>query len=430
MNHGVEEGMGHRMSSWRPWAAVVLACGMLMSSSPAEAHWCTNIYRTPARIVVKPERDTVFISDTVGAVETLRVTVRNNFPYVVSNTILDGNNPNFDVSCDPYGVELQPGQERAFTLTITRTATGGDDNLYLRIVMDTHFPGWMDITSNYFTKALPTESEINSSNQAQAMHLMWQKFTELESTYPGAQGLDNILEAYGHPRLQYNSDGGYDGSWYPNEHYIDETDFYLGVWDQHNCQRGVMDMAIIHLSDTRVQEAYLDGMDDPMPVWRGMCAILAAAFTPGPSVTSRIQTMASTDNCVRAANCDNYPGSFTPSDDARVMAKAALVILGDTQYQAEVDAYARNSGNREWARYICAAGLGLAGLDAPVIDVVLPSSRDDAEVTSQFASYLMQVVASFRRGASGTGCVSFYGECPDDDVPPQAPANLIASAAP
>jgi hypothetical protein len=161
-----------------------------------------------------------------------------------------------------------------------------------------------------------------------------------------------------------------------------------------------------------------------------MCAILAAAFTPGPSVTSRIQTMASTDNCVRAANCDNYPGSFTPSDDARVMAKAALVILGDTQYQAEVDAYARNSGNREWARYICAAGLGLAGLDAPVIDVVLPASQDAADVTPQFASYLMQVVASFRRGASGTGCVSFYGECPDDDVPPQAPANLIASAAP
>jgi hypothetical protein len=219
-----------------------------------------------------------------------------------------------------------------------------------------------------------------------------------------------MLENYGRPRLEYGADGGLDGSWHPSEHATDESDLYLGVWDQHHCQRGLMDMAIIHVSDQRLQDAYLNGMDDPMPVWRGMCAILAAAFFPGTEVTTRIQTMATDDTCVRASNCDNYPGLFASSADAKMMAKAALVILGEDQYQGEVDSYARDDGNREWARYICAAGLGLAGEDAPVIDVLMPASRDAADVTPQFASYLMQVVASHRRGPDGTGGVSFYGE--------------------
>ena len=39
-------------------------------------------------------------------------------------------------------------------------------------------------------------------------------------------------------------------------------------------------------------------------------------------------------------------------------------------------------------------------------------------------AYLLSLVATQRRGPNDTGCVTFYGEVCDDQVPPRAPQNL------
>ncbi|NMB74472.1 MAG: hypothetical protein GYA21_05010 [Myxococcales bacterium] len=414
--------------------AVAFFLAANMAAPPALAHWCTNIYNTPSRIIVKPERDTVFMNETIGSQETLRVWVRNNFPYGISGVRLLASNSDFSVSCSPSNVTVMPGENKLFTLTITRTANNGDDNLNLKITLATHFSphpspgGNFNIDDNYYTKVLPTQSELDNSN-GQAEHLMWQRYTELAATYPGAGGLDQMLQRYGHARLEYTADGGLDGSWHPNEHQDEDDGAGFDYWafDHAQMERGLIDLAKVKVSDPRVQEAFLRQMDDPNPTWRGLAAVLAAGFTPGPAVRTRIETMANQDTCVDSATCSHYPsGRFVSSDDARTLAKAALVILGETQYQSEVNTFCyANRGYDGWRSMVCAMALGIAGQDQPVRDILIANTGDIEDLTALWAGYLLSAVAEHRRGPSGQGCVTFFDEvCVSDDVRPRPPQNL------
>lgn len=388
---------------------------LLLPEAPARAHWCTNIYDTPARIVVKPEQSTVFPGMNPGDSTTLRVWVRNNFPYVVTDAEMRATNSDFDVTVTPGRQDIYPEQESAFDFQITRVADSGDDDLHLqiRLYVDNHsgINQWRD-ESDDWVEQTPSESRLRggmTSGQAQQLNS-----AKLAALYSEPDGEGRLLELYGRPRLGYNNQGTWgDGDWFP--------DRSLTKWDYQILRAGV-ELAKRWSDDPATRTAMIDAMDDPDELYRGTSALIAAFLGSNPAVRERIETMATTDACVDATLCSHY--DWTPSDDARLMAKAALVVLGDNQYHAEVTAGLSSSSER--VQMICGAALGLAGEDDPVVNTLRPLARDTdaAALLYLHGAYLLSLVATQRRGPDDTGCVTFYGEVCDDQVPPRAPQNL------
>ena len=169
----------------------------------------------------------------------------------------------------------------------------------------------------------------------------------------------------------------------------------------------------------------INGMDDPDEGYRGASALIAgymlARNGSDATVLARLQQMAATDPCVNGSLCSHY--SWSSSSDVMLMAKAALLLAGESQYQTDVE-NGLGDGN-ETVRMICSAALGLLGDDSAVTGTLQPLATDEYGWIELYAPYLMQLLAVDRRGGlNGTGCVTFYGEVCDDDVAPRPPQNL------
>jgi hypothetical protein len=177
--------------------------------------------------------------------------------------------------------------------------------------------------------------------------------------------------------------------------------------------RCLLQLAMSGADDPRIRQVFMDGMDDPKPFWRGMCAILGASLGPDTDLQFRVEQMATLDPCVDASLCPFYT-PWTESDDAKLMAGAAMVILGDPTYREEVASRCLGHASA-WARMFCAGALGVAGEDAPVQEVLQPMVADDFGFEPLMSSYVLQWVAKHRRMESG--CVSFYGDCGDGGPP-------------
>ena len=129
--------MNTRLSQMKGFAALWLFCGLFFVSSAVEAHWCSNVFNSYSKIVVKPERDTIDVA--VGSSGSLTVRVRNNFPYTIRYIKLRANPPgDLTVDCrisdspvqdcesDAEGKRIYAGQDAVFFLDITRNS--GSDN--------------------------------------------------------------------------------------------------------------------------------------------------------------------------------------------------------------------------------------------------------------------------------------------------------------
>ncbi|HID08170.1 MAG TPA: hypothetical protein EYP10_13610, partial [Armatimonadetes bacterium] len=100
---------------------VLHACTLmvgLMLTSTLLAHLCNNIYRTPERVIVKPEKQSVTLKDT----DQFRVFVQNNYPTFLHNVRLSVK-PSIEsvkviVEPDVFKV-LKPGERTSFRVTIS-----------------------------------------------------------------------------------------------------------------------------------------------------------------------------------------------------------------------------------------------------------------------------------------------------------------------
>jgi hypothetical protein len=101
-------------------AALLLAT--LLGASPSSAHWCSNIWAGPSRLVVKPEKSTVYVS---SAPTQLKVYLQNNFPYTLFGAKMRGKATAYTVTVNPASQDVQPGQNVLFTLTITSSTGSG-----------------------------------------------------------------------------------------------------------------------------------------------------------------------------------------------------------------------------------------------------------------------------------------------------------------
>ena len=95
----------------------VLPAAVCLLSLGAWGHLCNNIYRTPDRIIVKPEKQIT----TVDQSDRFRVFVQNNYPTKVTNLRLGGQiGDGIQVTVEPVAfAELKAGERVSFTLTLT-----------------------------------------------------------------------------------------------------------------------------------------------------------------------------------------------------------------------------------------------------------------------------------------------------------------------
>ena len=101
----------------RSMQRIVLAALAVWAVS-ASAHLCNNIYKTPDRIIVKPEQQVV----TLDKEDSFRVFVQNNYHTYVHNLRLAANVDNAGVKCDVEPAEfreLKAGERVSFQVKVT-----------------------------------------------------------------------------------------------------------------------------------------------------------------------------------------------------------------------------------------------------------------------------------------------------------------------
>ena len=89
----------------------------LVAAVPAFGHLCNNIYRTPDRVIVKPEKPVVSLERS----EELRVFVQNNYPAYLHNVRLSARADGDDVTVTvtPESVpQMKAGERTAFRVKL------------------------------------------------------------------------------------------------------------------------------------------------------------------------------------------------------------------------------------------------------------------------------------------------------------------------
>ena len=97
------------------WTFTFLVSFLL--AAPAFGHLCNNIYRTPDRVIVKPEKPVVALEKS----EELRVFVQNNYPAFLHNVRLSARADGDDVTVTvtPESVaQLKAGERTAFKVKL------------------------------------------------------------------------------------------------------------------------------------------------------------------------------------------------------------------------------------------------------------------------------------------------------------------------
>ena len=389
---------------------LLLATGLVLGdATPARAHWCSNIYQTFARIVVKPERQNINLG--VGESGDLRVRVRNNFPYTLYWLKLRANPPaELDVTVTPSEAEAEqkrvyPGHEVTFVLHITRTAAGSDDvaalNLQVAMELTSIMDGqWLDLDHNWLRQDV-TESEVRNriQNPSQTLSLNNALLADLGCNGCEADGVDGLRQAWGATPTDF-------------ENQIGEQCIRAG----HQLSVRLAWRAFNEVNRGDVVGDMIDNMDHDSDWVRGLAAFFAAYGGSDAGVASRIDQMASSD----------------ASQAARRMAQAAQLILGEST-ESQVRACLNDGNEDRRVRQVCAAALGIMGDDQPITDFLIPDGFDGLNHSDNYprllGAYLLQLVVFYRRGGpEGVGTVSFLDEdVVVDEVAPAAPGNLVVN---
>lgn len=391
---------------------LVLAVGLALAI-PADsfAHWCSNIYQTYARIVVKPERQTIDVPN--GQTGELKVRVRNNFPYTMNYIQMRANPPlELSVTVSPteaeaLNIRIYAGQEATFTFTITRNGAGSNDVADLGLEVRPRverIENWRDMSDWWvgqnYTEAAIRNNIANSPEQSHA--LLNADLADLPSC-PGCEldGVTELLALW----------GGIDGD-------------FLEGWGQIFMRAGqALAIRLRYRTSNNparsdLVQGLLDQMDDSFDITRGTAAFLAGYGGNDASAVTRINTMATSD----------------ASTSAQRMAKAAQLLLGEDTI-ADVTACYNDGSENLRARIVCSAALGIMGDDAPITDFLLGEVTFGADGNSyptteyqirHFAGYILQLVVFVRRGGpEGVGVVSFLDEeVVADNTAPAAPTGL------
>ncbi len=157
------------MVSCRVRGAVLFTWGVvLVLTSFAFGHLCNNIYRTPDRVIVKPEKPTA----TVVGNEEFRVFVQNNYPTYLDNLRLGAklDAEGVSVSVTPASIKrLKAGERTAFKVKLTSRPGAKSGRHVLSFGISADNIDWLPVEQakvQDFQRVLREESNLSATIQA------------------------------------------------------------------------------------------------------------------------------------------------------------------------------------------------------------------------------------------------------------------------
>ena len=97
---------------------LLLCVVSVFGAGSAFGHLCNNIYRTPDRLIVKPERDVIM----VDSADDFRIFVQNNYPEAITDVrlIATTDAPGITVQVTPQVISrMNPGQKGQFVVKVS-----------------------------------------------------------------------------------------------------------------------------------------------------------------------------------------------------------------------------------------------------------------------------------------------------------------------
>ena len=396
--------------------ALAAAAVVMLAAAPAVAHWCSNIWISPSRILVKPEKSTVYIGSS--AVK-FRVYVQNNFPYTLFGVQLRGNAGGFSVSVSPGSHTIQPGQNVSYTFTVSRSGPAGNVNVNQLDLQVKFRPGnwpysWFGNSSPPYNSMLdqnPTAPSVAASSQynggqqwaSLSAATLARKFPT--TTLPGAPptfgrtGLEQLIHWFGY-RFCYNSGGNWrcGGNNCPTAACGEGSAWTSTAQFPQNCIRAGAELAVMH-SNTKLGSKLQDARDAAVNALKGrgsamhkcMAAVVGGHLWEGASNTAPFTSaLTSAGNSVPNA-CQ----------------AAANRLLGTST--GSTCSSLPSSAHEE--RAACAAAEGIKGNDGPVASILVKYAGDGydphgGDYKSLFYAYMLYMVTEHRRATVGN--ISYY----------------------
>ncbi len=396
---------------------LICALSLIVTAAPANAHWCSNIWNAPARLVVKPEKSTVLLK--AGQPTRLRVYLQNNFPYKLVSAQMRGQASGYTVAVSPSSQDILPGQQAGFELTITKasgTATVKISTLGLQVQFRPGKPpsGWMG-EGHTLVKQNPAESTLLNgtkySMKIQDASLIASTLSRLYPTtklasgapYFGRTGIQQVIHWFGY-RFCYSSSG----SWRCGSQQCPSACSEGSAWNAtnqfpFNCMRAGAEVAAWHAraklgSDLpAARAAAVNALKGGGTFHHKCIAAVVGGYLFQGSASSKALTAA----------LDNASNNVPPT-----CRKAARRILDGS------NAATSCSGGPFYENAACAAAEGLRGKDGLVKSVLVAKAGDGggwgwtSGYENLYYAMMLYIVTAHRTAREGK--VTYY---PDAGAP-------------
>jgi hypothetical protein len=378
---------------------LLIASLLLLCESSVLAHWCSNIWVGPARLVVKPEQSTIMLAGTGSA--TLKVYFQNNFPNTLFAVEMRGNTTLYTIEVAPAKQDVHPGQNVAFQFTITPKSSGGlvpvsDLNLQVKfryamgdgfrgntdpLVQQSHDKDWLINNRGYMSK----DGYMSPGQQAPSLSMAVLADTYPSATLPegapffGRTGLQQMIHWFGY-RFCYYAEGGWAcGAENCPSPCAEGSAWTSNMEFSHNAMRAGMDLASrkskLGSELNAAREAAVNALKGGGEEFKCLSAIIGAILWEGAADTSPFETALGQASAICKA--------------------AGLRALG------KGEAGTCTAGTY-FEQATCAAAEGLRKNDAPVQSILIPNSGDgkstqdkgDLWQKSHFYAYMLFLVTN------------------------------------
>jgi hypothetical protein len=397
--------------------ACLVAVGIALPSSAA-AHYCSNIFAGPARLVVKPETTTVNISGTSTA--TLKVYLQNNFPYKLFAVKMRGQATNYTIAVNPTaGQDIQPGQNVLYTYSIKHNTgfTGAVQVSTLNLQVQIRIGSWRG-SADKLVNQTPAQSLLTGSavylqgNAEQTPSLNMGTLADLypTATLPagsptfGHTGIQQLSQMFGY-RFCFDSGGTYACGGQDCPSPCAEKAAWSDIEQfPQDCMRAGVELGVRKAKLGSQLQAVRDGAVNAMKAGsaqhRCLAAVVGGVLWQGAASTTTFE---------------NGLNSLSAACKA-----AGLRALG----KGTAGSCSGLSAYHEQAA--CAAAEGLQGVDAPVSSILMPNAGDGNSCASSdwhrchYYAYMLYLVTGDRYGQGKTA--SYYPPVgptptPDTSVP-------------
>jgi MYXO-CTERM domain-containing protein len=367
--------------------ALLLLLGLSGAPRLALAHWCSNIWAAPAKLVVKPEQDP--ISVTAGTPTTLKVYLQNNFPWTLFKAQMRGTASGYTTTVSPSQQDVGPGQNVLFTLSITKSSGSGSvsvSSLSLQVnfrYSDASY-SWRSLTDTKIDQS-PSQSTVtnladydNSQGASLAAAVLADKYPSATlSSMLNRTGLQQLINWFGY-RFCYSSSGSYRcGSQACPSACAEGASWSSTDQFPQNCLRAGAELAArkakLGSQLTEAQKGAINAMSAGGDEHKCMAAVVGGLLHQGASSTSAFTSALSNVS----SNCK----------------AAGLRALG------QGSASSCTSG-QEYEKAACAAAEGLQGNDTVVKSVLIPNAGDGntGGYDGLYYSYMLYIVTWDRYG--------------------------------